>query len=391
MNKEVLNKDVQTFIKQNLNEDITKLILKGIPFTKIGIQEIVEQIVSKNKCKIKLPTWYHRDKIYYPNKLNIEQTSSEITAKYKADLVDGKSLIDITGGFGVDCFYFSKIIQKVTHYELNIKLSQIVNHNYEILEIDNIATHAIDGLHFLNETNEKFDWIYIDPSRRNVDDHKVFQLKDCNPDVVLNLDLLLKKSKNILLKLSPLIDISSTINDLKFVREVHVVAVANEVKELLFILENSYINDISIRTVNIKKDNFSTFGSVFKSKVIPTYSLPKIYLYEPNAAILKAGLFKEISNQLKVDKLHINSHLYTSNKLIDFPGRRFKIKHVINYNKKQVIKLIPEKKANITTRNFPETVTQIRKKTKIKDGGDQYLFFTTNINEKHIVLICEKV
>ncbi len=391
MNERILNNDIQKFIDQHLNESPTKLILKGSHFPEVTIQEIVGQIISKKKCQKKLPTWFKTDNIYYPNKINIEQTSSEITANYKSNIIEGGSIIDLTGGFGVDCFAFAKKFNKVTHCEINTKLSEIAAHNYQQLGVKNITTVAQNGLAYLNKNKQKYDWIYADPSRRNETKGKVFLLEDCLPNIPLNIDLLFKYSDNILLKFSPVLDITSAINELKFVKEIHVIAINNDVKELLFILQKDYQNNINIKTINYRKESFETFDSCYYQHVKSSFSIPKTYLYEPNAAILKAGLFNEVSHQLKLNKLHVNSHLYTSNKLIIFPGRRFKIIYNIPYNKKKIKKLIPSKRANITIRNFPETVAQIRRKTKLKDGGDQYLFFTTDLNNKHVVLICEKV
>ena len=391
MNKELLNSDIQYFINQSLNKDAQKLILKGSPFPKIKIQNIVEQIIAKKKCEKKLPTWFKTNKIYYPNKLNIEQTSSEITAKYKANIISGKTLIDITGGFGVDSFSFSEKFNEVTHCEINTELSKITQHNYKQLGVKNIKIIADNGINYLKKINQKFDWIHADPSRRNDSKGKVFLLKDCLPNIPKYLDLLFQYSNQILLKLSPLLDITATIKELKFVKEIYVIALNNEVKELLFILQKNYKNEIKIKTVNIKKNSIETFNSLFNSSSDATFSLPKTYLYEPNSAILKAGLFNEVSHQIKIDKLHKNSHLYTSSNLIPFPGRRFKIIQISSYDKKLLKKYIPNQKANITTRNFPQTVAQIRKKTGLKDGGNHYLFFTTDLNNKHIVLICEKV
>lgn len=390
MNRKLLHKDVQDFITQNLKAETSKLLFKGSPFDTISIQELVEQIEAKKRCEKKLPTWFTIENIYYPNKLHIEQTSSEITAKYKSELISGSSIIDLTGGFGVDAFYFSKRFNEVTHCELNTKISEIATHNFEQLNAK-VKTLATDGLEYLKQEHQLFDWIYIDPSRRNDIKGKVFLLNDCLPNVPKNLDLLFKHSKNILIKVSPILDISSAINELQFVKEVHVVAIGNEVKELLFILKKDYTEAIQIKTVNIKKQEFEFFESTFNSNATSKFSEPLLYLYEPNAAILKAGFFNEVSQELNVCKLHKNSHLYTSDYLLSFPGRRFEIKELLSYDKKKLKRLIPTNKANITTRNFPETVAQIRKKLGIKDGGDHYIFFTTDMKGKHIALLCEKV
>ncbi len=391
MNKDILHTDIQEYINNNLTIDTSIILFKGTSFHNVTTQEIVEQIEAKKKCKNKLPSWFTTENIFYPNKLNIEQTSSEVTAQYKASLLMGKTLIDLTGGFGVDCLYFAKRIETVFHFEINTNLSEIVAHNYQELGVKNCQIIAKNGLDYVKKSSEIFDWIYIDPSRRNDVKGKVFLLKDCLPNVPENIDSLFEKSNNILIKTSPILDITSALNELKWVKEIHVVAINNEVKELLFILEKNYIYPPITKTVNIYNENSQIFNYQFFNSTTSSYSLTKKYLYEPNAAILKSGGFHEISTQFKVDKLHQHSHLYTSNELIDFPGRKFQITHTISFDKKKLKKIIPSGKANITTRNFPQSVAQIRKKTGLKDGGNQYLFFTTNMNKKHIVIICEKI
>ncbi|WP_440066640.1 class I SAM-dependent methyltransferase [Tenacibaculum discolor] len=391
MNKNILHPEVQSYINDNLKVNIEQFIFKGSPFKDVSVQELANQVIAKQKSEKKLPTWFQTKNIYYPPKLSIEQTSSEITAGYKSKLVNGDSIIDITGGFGVDCYAFSKRFKKVVHCEINEELSEIVSYNYEQLEVSNIRTVATDGLEYLKNTSEKFDCIYIDPSRRNDTKGKVFLLSDCLPNVPENLDFLFEMSDTILVKNSPILDISSTINELKFVKEIHVVAVNNEVKELLFLLKKEHKELVEIKTLNILKNKNQHFdlklGNDFKFE----YSMPLKYLYEPNSAILKSGGFNQIASQQKVNKLHQHSHLYTSEKLVkDFPGRIFEINNVFTYNKKKIKKEITETKANITTRNFPKTVAQIRKETKLKDGGNSYLFFTTNINNELIVIDCTK-
>jgi hypothetical protein len=391
LNTAILQPKVQHFIVDHLKSDITKLILKGSPFDDISIQELANQIIAKQKSEQKLKTWFSTENIYYPPKISIEQTSSEITANYKSTLLIGASIIDITGGFGVDCFFFSRQFKDVIHCEINEDLSTIVKHNYQQLNIKNIETVSGNGIEFLKNSDTTFDCIYIDPSRRNDTKGKVFLLKDCLPNVPENIDFLFTKTTQILLKNSPILDISSAITELKFVKEIHVVAIKNEVKEVLFLLEKNYEGDIQIKTINIQKEDTQRFDFKLKEAVTSIYSEPLSYLYEPNAAILKSGGFHQISKQLNLFKLHQHSHLYTSEQLIDFPGRIFKIRNVINYDKKKLKKLLTEKKANITTRNFPKTVAQIRKETGIKDGGTSYIFFTTDNKNELKSIICSKI
>ncbi|SDS32567.1 hypothetical protein SAMN04515667_1921 [Formosa sp. Hel1_31_208] len=392
MNTALLNTEIQRFINANLDSDLSKLLLKGTDFGTVSTLEVIEQIEAKLKCKTKLPTWFKGEHIYYPNKLNIEQTSSEIAAEYKTKLLSGNSIIDITGGFGVDAFYFSKKFQHVTHCEINENLSIIAQHNFKQLGAITIEIMAQNGIEYLMSEPKTYDWIYIDPSRRHDNKGKVFFLKDCLPNVPEHLSRLFSYSNSILVKTSPLLDISLGIADLKHVKEIHILAIKNEVKELLWLLEKDFDNDITVITADIKDD--ATIGFSFLLKEENNFPLlisePLDFLYEPNSAIMKSGGFKSITQHLKIPKLHQHTHLYTSAKLIDFPGRSFKIETIIPYNKKH-IKALGLPKANLSTRNFPETVAQLRKKHRIKDGGNTYIFFTTNNMNERIVIVCSKV
>ena len=391
MNNYLLNNEVQEFINSHLNSDIVSILLKGTTFPNVETKELIEQIEAKKKCEKKLPIWFKTSNIYYPNKLNIEQTSSEVTAKYKSNLITGISLIDLTGGFGVDSYYFSEHFNEVIHCEIHKSLSEIVRHNYKMLN-RTIKTINCDGIQFLEENDTTFDWMYLDPSRRNEHKGKVFFLRDCLPNVPEHIDLLFQHSKNIMIKTSPLLDISVGIDELKFVKEIHIIAVENEVKELLWILESNFEGDITVTASHLAKNGTETFSLKLKDEVEieAEYSNPLTFLYEPNSAILKSGAFKSVSAQLKVFKLHPHSHLYTLDRLIEFPGRRFKIEMILPYSK-SILKTELPKKANVTVRNFPETVSQIRKKFKICDGGDCYLFFTTNMDNEKIVVVCSKI
>ena len=266
-----------------------------------------------------------------------------------------------------------------------------MTYNYAQLNVKNIKTINSNGIDYLLSKKDTYDWIYIDPSRRHESKGKVFFLKDCLPNVPQHIDVLFIHANNIAIKTSPLLDLSIGVNELKHVKDIHVIAVKNEVKELIWILENGYEGDITIKTANITESKTETLSfklkNEFTSKV--TYSNPLKYLYEPNAAILKSGAFNSVSEQLKVSKLHQHSHLYTSDDLLVFPGRRFEIQTIIEYNKKK-LKALSISQANITTRNFPETVQNIRKKHGIKDGGNTYIFFTTNYLNIKIAIVCTK-
>ena len=392
MNLDILSSKIQDFINESLEANFAKVALMKNPFPEVQWSEILNQIASKSKSKEKLPTWFNKKNILYPSKISIEQTSSEIAAEYKASLIKGKTLIDLTGGFGVDDYYFSKIFNRVIHCELKKDLHQIVKHNFNILNATNIECYSGDSSLILGNLNQQFDWIYIDPSRRSDVKGKVFMLKDCSPNVVENLNHYYYYSTKILIKTAPILDITAALQELQNVREIHIVAINNEVKELLWILEKDFNGEFLIKTVNIRKEGIQEVSFLQNEKnVTCNYSLPKQILYEPNVALFKSGAFEWISNQFKIDKLHQNSHLYTSNENIDFPGRKFKVNLVFNYSKNEMKTHLENQKANISIRNFPEKVEDLRKKWKIKDGGDIYVFFTTNINDEKIVIVCSKV
>jgi len=387
----LLKPEIQQYIRENVNSDVTKLALQKNPFPEVEWTDLLNQIAAHQKAKDKLPTWFSEENIIYPSKISVEQTSSEATAQYKSGLVSGKSLIDLTGGFGIDDFYFAKQITNITHCEMNADLSAIAKHNFEVLVADNINCEADDSLNVLTTSNKQWDWIYADPARRSDSKGKVFMLKDCLPGVPDLLNTYFKYTKNILIKTAPLLDITAGLSELHFVKSIHIVALNNEVKELLWILQNDYSGSITLTAANITKDGTEVFETPFDSDSEATYALPKKYLYEPNSAIMKSGTFDAVSTTYKVDKLHKHSQLYTSDSLIDFPGRRFIINSIISYQKAEMKQVVEGKKMNVTVRNFPLTVSEIQKKWKIKDGGNVYTFFTTNIQNEKVVLLCSKV
>lgn len=392
MDSPLLNAAVQDFITNSLDANFPKIALMKNPFPDIRWNDILNQIASKNKAKEKLPTWFEHKFVLYPSKIAIEQTSSETAAKYKASLISGVTLIDLSGGFGIDDYYFAQKFNKVVHCEINEELSAIVRHNYQILNQRNIECYPGDSLETLKKLNLKWSWIYVDPSRRSDVKGKVFMLKDCVPNVPNLLDTYFEYSNHILVKTAPILDITSGLVELKFVKNIHIIAVDNEVKELLWEIEKDYGDTITINAVSLVKDTTEIFSVEYgpvEEKSLP--SLPKKYLYEPNPAMMKTGAFEAIGIQYQIEKLHQHSHLYTSDTLIEFPGRKFALKEVLHFDKAEIKKHLEGKKMNITIRNFPISVEEIRKKWKIKDGGNDYCFFTTDMNNEKIVLLCEKI
>lgn len=388
---EILKPEIQEYIHQKTGSDNSKLAFQKNPFPDVDFKIILNQIEARTKIKHKLPTWFATKNIIYPSKISVEQTSSEITAKYKSEIISGESLIDLTGGFGIDDFYFSKTITQVFHCEINTELSEIVQHNSKQLNNNNIEFFSGDSSETIQKLKQNFDWIYIDPSRRNDSKGKVFMLKDCLPSVPDLQDFYFNFSNNILIKTAPILDITAGLLELKNVKTIHIVAVDNEVKELVWEIEKKYSNPILVKTINFTKELQQKFNFELNSNESANYSLPKKYIYEPNSAIMKSGGFDVIGNKYSLNKLQHLSHLYTSDDLIEFPGRVFQIEKIIDYSKKEMNLNLTNQKCNITTRNFPESVENIRKKWKIKEGGNQYCFFTTDINNNKIVLICTKI
>lgn len=374
-----------------MNKDLNTLSLQKNPFPDIPYTSIIQQIDSKQRCKIKLPTWYKQSELLFPPKLSIEQTSSEACAAYKASLINGDSLIDLTGGFGVDTYYFSKQIAKVTHCEMQEELSEIVAYNFEKLGVKNINCHFGDSLEYLQKQNAQWDYIYLDPARRNDSKEKVFLLKDCTPNAPELLDNYFKYTDVIIIKTAPLLDITSGLSELHSVKEIHIVALNNEVKELLWILKKDWNKAPEVVAVNLYQDKIDSIRIPLDNEAFATYSTPLEYLYEPHAALMKSGQFNFISTHFDLYKLHPHSQLYTSAVLKPFAGRTFKIEANIPFNNKSAKEHLKDYKGHITTRNFPMKVEEIRKKWKIKDAEHRYLFFTTDSKNNKIMLFCSKI
>ncbi|MGV3684896.1 MAG: THUMP-like domain-containing protein [Daejeonella sp.] len=392
MNKAILHIDVQSFILENLNKDIRSLSLKKSPFPSVCPAELAGQIDSRKRCQHKLPLWFRTPFIYYPPKLSVEQSSSEIAARYKAGLVEGDSVIDLTGGFGVDSHFFALKCPEVTHCELNQEISDIAAYNSKILG-SKIYFHPGDGIDYLRRSGKTYSTIYIDPSRR-VESKKVFMLRDCEPDVVNNLRLLREHSSLLMIKAAPLLDIQSTISELKEVSSIHVISIKNECKELLFLIRDKDAGTdppITCALFGSEKDKTYTFRiSEERTFHISSYSDPLNYIYEPDVALLKAGCFKLITRDFQVSKIQQHTHLYTSRTLNDsFPGRKFRVKSTWHYG--SFLKSGGIKKANLICRNFPLSPEALKKKLGISDGGDEYLLFCTSNTNELLVLHCERV
>lgn len=380
----------QEFIKLHLNKKISDIALLLSKRSDLDKNYIINQINGLQKAKNKLPEFYKNSDIIYPATISIEQCSSEQTATFKSKIINGNSLIDLTGGFGIDSFYFSKTIRDVTYIEPSISLFNTACKNFKTLNATNINSVNKTAEEFLDSISHKFDIAYIDPSRRS-ENQKVFMLVDCIPNIIDLQDDIFKIAPQIIVKTSPILDIKQSIKELKTVSEVWVVSVNNECKEVLYLLSKNSTSEIKINTVNLGNQN-QDFSFTFNEEEIADveYSNPLDYLYEPNTSILKAGAFKSICSKYELKKIAPNTHLYTSEKPIEnFPGRPFKIEQTLPYNPKPFKKL-GIKQANVSCRNFKDSVEQVKKKLNIKDGGEVYLFATTNNNGNHILIVSTK-
>lgn len=396
----IISAETRKFIKEHINEDVRQLALKAQRYPSVDMNEAVTQISGHQIAEKKIPSWADKEDIIYPRHLSMEQCSSEQTAIYKSNLVNGNTFADITAGFGVDCSFISRKFKKAYYVERQEYLCKIAEHNFKTLGLEHIEIHNTDGIEFL-KSMEKVDCLFLDPARRNANGAKTVLISECEPDVISLEELLVEKGETVMIKLSPMLDIFSTIRDLKFINSIHIISVNNECKELILILK-SIGNQYNIKEKNITisceqvVNNSQSQHLEFtieeeKNAICSLTNKVGEYLYEPGAAILKAGAYKILSERYKVDKLHPNSHLYTSENITDFPGRRFKVTGVSTFSKKELKELLKDvDKANLTVRNFPSTVAELRKKLKLKEGGEIYLFATTLNSGEKILIKCLK-
>lgn len=349
---------------------------------------IINQIQGRRIAKSKLPDWNHPG-ITFPDKRAMEQCSSSITGEYKGrQVVKGKSVVDLTGGLGVDTYYLGKQFREVLYVEANPTLFKISKNNLSILLPDKDCVF-VNGTaeDFLNTTQTTFDLIYLDPDRRISGMKKGVKIEDCSPNVIDIEEQLLKKGKEILVKFSPLLDIKQALYQVKSIYKVTVISVNNDCKEVLLSLSKTKNTKVLISCINITNSGEEHFDFTFEKEenTQSDFSDPLKYVYEPNASILKAGGFKIIGAHYGLKKLAINSHFYTSNeKVTNFPGRVFEVVKVTNQIKELA------KKANIISRNHPLTPEEIKKKGKLKDGGLDYILATRLHNNKPSYLLCKR-
>ncbi|MCF2488424.1 THUMP-like domain-containing protein [Dyadobacter sp. CY347] len=384
------------FIQAHMRDDVSQLMLRAKHFKDIDIKKLGTQIQSRQKALKKLPEWSANPKLIFPPALSVEQCSSEATARYKATLMSGEDLIDVTGGMGVDCYYMHQNFDYVQYFEEQPNVAETAKFNFKQLGASNIRVYAQDSIEKLKHEPACADWIYADPARRNAKQEKVVLLSDCTPDIVENLPVLFESSPNILLKTSPLLDIDLAAKTLVNLKEVHVIGYEGECKELLFVLTKDWISDlfdIKVRIIKASGEVISKLDLTRESERLTSveYARPLKYLYEPHAAILKAGAFRTVCHAYSLSKLSIHSQLYTSQELrTDFPGRTFEVIAICKPDIREISQYIEGDKAHLTVRNFPAKSEELRKKWKLKDGGKYYLFATTFSNKIKGIIVTVK-
>lgn len=438
-----------SFVLEHREDDVRQLALQASRYPAIDMPYALTQIAGWQSIRDKVPTWAACDDIIYPPHLPLEQCSSEATAIYKYGVVskmgEHDSLADLTGGFGIDCWFMSHAFQHTTYVERQEELVKIAQHNFNALNITPPPPHGVlplskeesysctkeegktlykdlllvrgggckaDGgvchnvkVLFANnsldwlQSQTSINWLYLDPARRDGHGGKTVAISDCEPDINALEETLVSKAVHVMVKLSPMLDLDLALHQLKHVKEAHIVSVDNECKELLLILNREVVTQTDhtpIHCVNIKKEETQMFGFRKAEEQQTATDLTKTishYLYEPNASIMKAGAYRCVARRFDLQKLHANSHLYTSNQVIsDFPGRVFQVEAVSGFGKKELKALLSDiSKANLTVRNFPTSVAELRKRLHLSEGGDTYLFATTLHPKEKILIKCKRV
>ena len=413
-----MNTATRDFIEKHLKDDVRQLALQKFP-DDVDKMLVLNQIEARQLLSKKVPSWASNPDLLFPKHISIEQCSSELTAKYKASIISGGgTFVDLTGGLGIDSYFLSEKFKTSYYVENQKELCELADHNFEVLG-RKITVINSDAESFLNDLPSRRDnaciVLYLDPARRDIYNRKMVSLHDCSPDVV-ELQRNLSKTPvetrfiasqcitSMLIKASPMLDISLITNELQNISEIHIVSVKNECKEILIKIEPGFDGEIKYFCVDLQPvgtrhalspqdEKVFQFVESEEKSVIPSFSSSvKNYLYEPNSSLMKSGAFKLISQRFGIEKLHVNSHLYTSDNLIsDFPGRIFEVVGFAPFNKKikkELLKDITE--ASVATRNFPLSANDLRKTLNLKESDKNFVFGTTLIGEKKVVILAQK-
>ena len=392
-----MNQATLDFIREHAEADVRQLALRKLKNPEVDLMYALEQIAGRQKARIKIPSWAVKDGMIYPPHLSMEQCSSEQTARYKAGIAGkGELFVDLTAGFGVDTAFIAEGFQRVVSVERQERLCQIAAENHKRLGLKQIEVICGDGIAYLHQMSHS-DLLFMDPARRDAHGGRTYDISDCEPNVLELIGEMTEKADRVMLKLSPMLDWRKAVEDLQsrkvspvFVNEVHILSVANECKELLLIVTKNE-KPLHIYCVN-NEEVFDYQAGQTKHALICSRITNPCFLYEPNASLMKAGCFGEISERYQLAQLDDNSHLFVADREIpDFPGRCFVVEQMTSMNKREMKQALAGiTKANIAVRNFPLSVADLRKRLNIKDGGDVFIFATTVANQGHQLFICRK-
>ncbi len=399
MMSQIINSDCDfqatiNFVKEHAADDVQRLALEVRKHPEVDAHFALDQIAGRQKSRTKLPSWAEVDDLIFPPSVSMEQCSSEATASYKSSLVSGESLVDLTGGFGVDFSFLASRFSCAVYVERQEHLCHIAEHNFKVLGLSHVQVVNADAEHYL-ATMSVVDLTYLDPARRDGAGNRVFRLDDCTPNVVQLLDLLLAKARQVMIKLSPMLDVSQALRQLRGVSEVHIVSVAGECKELLLLLSAKHEGDVKIVCVNDGQTFTYRLGEPVVMPMQWSGELPAegdLYLYEPNASMMKAGCFGQLTQHYGLQTVAQQSHLFVAERPIsDFQGRKFVVNDITTLNSKELKqKLAGITQANVAVRNFPLKAAELAKRLRLKDGGSVYIFGTRLANGKNVLLLCEK-
>lgn len=407
-----VSEETLSYIRQHRLDDPRKLALQSRP-DGVDIRYALEQIAGWQSARHKLPQWADTDGVVFPPHLSMEQCSSQLTAIYKRNIVDrliGKctgKLVDLTGGFGVDFSYMAQAFKSAVYVERQQILCDAAQHNMPLLGLDNVEIVCGDGEDYLQGMDHAF-LIFLDPARRDANGGRTYGIADCTPDVASLQSLLRMKSDFVMVKLSPMLDWHKAVEEMDGVIEVHIVSVRNECKELLLVIDSRTEQDrqtnrnsrLSVFCINFLSEDGKASIEEFHSEdglnaVSATFCTPaeEMYIFEPNASVMKFGRFGELCGRYDVKQIAPNSNLFVAATDIEnFPGRRFVVNAVSGFSKKELHRILSGiDKSNIATRNFPISVAELRKRLKIKEGGDTYIFATTFLDGSHKLLVCKRV
>ena len=389
-----VNQATIDYIRQHADDDVRKLALQGNRFPEVDLTYALEQIAGRQKARIKLPSWAVLDGIIYPSHLSMEQCSSEATARYKASIAGtGNLLVDLTAGFGVDMAFVSPNFNQAVSVEQKASLCTISSENFSRLGLKHVKVICGDGVDYLHQIDHA-DLLFIDPARRDEHGGRTYGIADCSPNVLEIIDEMIEKASRVMIKLSPMLDWRKAVDDIgghrANVNEVHIVSVNNECKELLLVVSKE-ATPVHVFCVNDTDVFDFEAGNHLPTEFLSVEQSPH-YLYEPNASIMKAGAFDLVANRFGITQVGKNSHLFVSDTpLSSFPGRCFVIDNIVSMNKREVKQALKDvSRANISVRNFPMSVAELRRRLKLKDGGDVYLFATTVERRGHQLFVCRK-